>query len=72
MCDVYVGRKIKRLLKDETGSTLLVPIYGVVTEILDQGHKGRPHLWRVRFRREDIDQYRLSDYEDLSELEVVY
>jgi hypothetical protein len=75
MGDVYVGKKVKRLLRDENGFTLSVPIYGIVKEVLDERSRkygGRPRLWRIRFRREDIEQYQLPDYEDLSEHEVRY
>ena len=68
MSDQYVGRQVKRLLRDENGSTLDVPIYGVIEQRLQSQSA---MVWRVHFCSEDVEKYHLLEYEDLTENEVI-
>ena len=68
--DGFIGRHVKRLLRNEQGSTLPVPIYGVIEKKLLKSSKSPGCLWRVRYCEKDVDQYNLNEVEDLLESEV--
>ena len=64
-----IGRQVKRLLRDEEGSTLPIPITGIIEMRLSSPKTGAK-LWRIKYSQLDVKKYNLTECEDLTESEV--